>query len=103
MFTIEDVKRAYQKTGLKPRQRITVNSTEACPLGALLAEKLGCAEARTLMEITTLSAANTLSAALGVDYNYVQSIICGFDDTGRLEEQDESGLKLGQEARKLCV
>lgn len=98
MITFEDVKAAYEKTGLKPKAHVTLKDGCACPLGALYAS-LGDYVGDYVGGLPL----DRVAAILGIASNQAYSVAEGFD--GRRDPEwecrDEEYYALGVKCREL--
>lgn len=93
-ITVEEVRAAYQKTGLTPARRITHDEKCACPIGVIGADKYGLSGNDTL---------DWSDNAFGI--LFTNGFICGFDGD---EPEEKNALFLegyenGKEVAKAII
>lgn len=104
MFTVEDFKDAYEKTGLKPGYRNYLRGDCACPLGAMVAAKHGLEVLQKIQAIADSDEDNTnvttmIAELLGIDEPQAVSFMFSFDTYGKYYGAEQGWHKLGVEAR----
>lgn len=99
MLTLDEIKAAYEKTGLGIGYGKYYQDGCACALSAVIADRHGIEAAIALQEIEDSYASESVAAYLDVPENKTNSFMRAFDGRPKEFFDDSEWFKLGREAR----